>query len=356
MRRGYESSGFFESPFEISRRKKSEQDLPHIMFRTGKLISDRYKEIMKTPLKKENKSLRKAAVSPGLTLLEILIALVVFSFASLYISRTVTRILKQKKKTEREIKDRRISANVLEMLQRDLKGVFLHFDMNFHFSRHTQEELAERKNERRGGVPPQNRNFLNPQFDFFGKENLMTFTTLVPLAGGGEPRLVKVSYFVKSCADRETGKTSACLVRGTSRHWKDREDTENQRNHILLRGLKRVRFSYRHEEKKEWVKNWNFQTLRRKGMERPGAKTVFLPLSVQADIEWEEGSRRFFHFPVSHPFLRAFRPGAPSPLIYLNVSERNSPQEAPPRPSKTGKSPAETPKNRETGNRTGIFQ
>ena len=140
---------------------------------------------MRKMIQKENKNLRSGGLRRGLTLLEILIALVVFSFASLYISRTITRILKQKKTTEREIKDRRISANILEMLQRDLKGVFLHFDMNFHLNRYATEELAERKNERRGGRDLQHKNFLNPQFIFFGEENLMTFTSLVSLAGGG---------------------------------------------------------------------------------------------------------------------------------------------------------------------------
>ena len=178
----------------------------------------------------------------------------------------------------------------------------------------------------------------------------MTFTSLVPPAGGEEPRLVKVSYFVKSCADRETGETSTCLVRGVSHYWKDREDTENQRNRILLRGLKSVRFSYYHGEKKEWVKSWNFQTLWRAGRQKPEVKTVFLPLSVQMDINGERGSRNLSHFPVSHPFLRAFRPNGLSPLVYLNFSEKNrrrNPSLGPPgkgkTPSETGKRPRFSP-------------
>ena len=307
---------------------------------------------------KKGKNFKAERLNPGLTLLEILIALVIFSFASLYISRAITRILKQKKKTERVIKERRISANILEILQRDLKGAHLQFDMSLHFNRHTREELAEGKNERRRGDPRRRQNAPDPKFDspgetnsavfipfttgatkslFFGEEDFITFTSLVSPAGGREARFVKVSYFIKSCEDRETGQTSACLVRGTSSHWKDRRDTENQRNHILLRGLKSLRFSYRDGERKEQVKSWNFQTRLRKGMSRAETKAVFLPAFVEADIEWEDKSRRLFRFPVSHPFLRAFRPGALSPLLYLNVSGTADSQTPPPRSSDTRK-------------------
>ena len=58
---------------------------------------------------------------------------------------------------------------------------------------------------------------MNSQFDFFGEEDLLTFTALVPSAGEEKSdRLVKVSYFPKQCTDRETGQSAVCLIRGVS--------------------------------------------------------------------------------------------------------------------------------------------
>ena len=75
-------------------------------------------------------------------------------------------------------------------------------------------------------------------------------------------------------------------------------------------------------------------------MERPETKAVFLPVFVRMDIEWNDGAGRLFRFPVSHPFLRAFRPGgALSPLVYLNISEKKPSQQQDLRPSDGGKKP-----------------
>lgn len=276
----------------------------------------------------------------GLTLMEILIALFIFSFASLYISRTVTRLLKQKKKIEREVKDRRGHSNILEILRQDLKGVMIHFDINSHLNQFALSELSEFSEIEAEKIPFEGRSFINSQFDFFGEEDLLTFTAFVPLAGEEEAeKLVKVSYFTKQCIDRETDQSALCLIRGVSDHWTNREDTENQKSKVLIRGLKDITFSYYHPEKKEWERNWSFLPLWKEVEARPTRETVLLPPSVQVNMEWE-GDSSSYTFPVSHTFLRAFRPDSFSPLVYLNISKKS---EIPPPDDKSSPPDKDTP-------------
>ena len=260
----------------------------------------------------------------GLTLMEILIALFIFSFAALYVSRTIRHLLKRQKKVEREVKDSRSHSNILEILRQDLKGIRIHFDMNLHLNQWGHSVLLEAEKEAAGEgekIPFEGRNFMNPQFDFFGEENQLTFTTLIPFSGDRESeRLVKVSYFLKQCTDRETGETASCLIRGVSHHWKDRRDLENQKNRVLIRGLKNITFSYYHPEKKEWERTWDFLSLWKQGETRPKQRMILLPLSIQINMEREKKSSVSI-FSVSHPFLHTFRPGTLSPLVYLSISK-----------------------------------
>lgn len=266
--------------------------------------------------------------------MEILIALFIFSFAALYVSRTIRHLLKRQKKVEREVKDSRSHSNILETLRQDLRGIQIHFDMNLHLNQWGHSVLLEAEEETEGReekIPFEGRNFMNPQFDFFGEENQLTFTTLIPFSGDRESeRLVKVSYFLKQCTDRETGETGSCLIRGVSHHWKDRRDLEHQKNRVLIRGLKDITFSYYHPEKKEWERTWDFLSLWKQGETRPGQRMVLLPLSVQINMEREKNSSSHV-FSVSHPFLHTFRPGNLSPLVYLSTSK---PSTTPPSPDK----------------------
>ncbi|MCY4512984.1 MAG: prepilin-type N-terminal cleavage/methylation domain-containing protein, partial [Bdellovibrionales bacterium] len=225
----------------------------------------------------------------GLTLMEVLIALFIFSFSALYISRTTNHLLKRQKKVEKEIKSRRSHSNIMEILRQDLKGVFIHFDMNFHLNRWAYSELSEleKATGERKPLPFEGRNFMNPRFDFFGQETHLTFTSLIPFAGEKEStQLVKIKYFFKQCKNRETDQTASCLIRGVSRHWKDRQDSEYQKNKVLIRGLKEASFSYYHQEKKEWEKSWDFLSLWKQGVLRPTQHTILLPFFIQINMEW----------------------------------------------------------------------
>ena len=272
----------------------------------------------------------------GLTLIEVLIALFIFSFAALYISRTVGHLLKRQKKTETHIKSQRSYSNILEILRQDLQGVWIHMDMNFYLNRFALSELAKAEGKEPAGgrhldlfrtnretlIPSDQ--YINPQFDFFGEEDHLIFTTLIPSAGDRESEmLVKVNYFSKQCVDRETGETAACLIRGVSRHWKDRADSEYQENRVLVRGLKNITFAYYHPEKKEWERAWKFLPLWKKGANRLRQKTVLLPPSVRINLEWENDLSSYI-LPVSHPFLRAFRPTTLSPLVYVSSSKKSA--------------------------------
>ena len=254
----------------------------------------------------------------GFTLLEILIALTVFAFASISISRSVTIILKQKKKIERDIQIKRIQSNTLELLRQDLKGVFTYFDMNGHLNRYAPRDNSP-------PVPNRGRklNTINPQFDFFGEENRLTFTTLSSVSGGENRQLIKTNYFFKSCSNPKTGQSSGCLVRGVSRNWKDREDVDDQKERLLGRGMESLEFAYRHPEKDEWEKTWDFLSLWKEGEKRPLERGVLLPSALQVNIQWESGGSFMVEFPISHPFLRIHHPSTLSPLVYLNFPDKS---------------------------------
>ena len=263
----------------------------------------------------------------GLTLVEVLIALFIFSFSSIYISRTINHLLKRQKKVEKEIKIRRGYSNIMEILRQDLRGVLIHFDINFHLNRWGYSELSKISEQKWEGrvAPFEGRNFMNPQFDFFGEENQLTFTSLIPFAGNRESKqLVKINYFFKQCKNQETGQMASCLIRGVSRHWKDRQDLRDQKNRVLIRGLKEGSFSYYHPEKKEWERRWDFLSFWKQSVFRPTQYTTLLPLSVQINMDWGEKTSSYI-LSVSQPFLRTVRPEALSPLVYLKIARPSFP-------------------------------
>lgn len=291
----------------------------------------------------------------GLTLMEVLIALFIFSFSSIYISRTINHLLKRQKKVEKEIKSQRSHSNIMEVLRQDLRGVLIHFDINFHLNRWAYSELSKISEEKKGGrvVPFEGRNFMNPQFDFFGEENQLIFTSLIPFTGNRESKqLVKINYFFKQCKNPATEQMASCLIRGVSRHWKDRQDVKSQKNRVLIRDLKEGSFSYYHPEKKEWENTWNFLSFWKRGVLRPTQYTALLPLSVQINMDWGEKSSSYL-FSVSQPLLRTVRPGTLSPLVYLRAvnpsspfstdKDKDTPKEEEVTPSRTPPASPETP-------------
>ena len=262
----------------------------------------------------------------GMTLLEILVALTIFASAFVYISQMLKFHVKQQKKISRNIEISRITENVFEILKQDLKKAVFFYDINFHFLQFYPMVTQSTSEFSTGEIVPseQAQNIMEPQFDFSGKENKLQFASLVMVSTGPDkpptPHLRKVEYFLRSCKSFRTNQSSQCLARGTSKSWKDIEDTQNQEITNLLEGIKSVKFSYFDEE--EWKREWNFSNQWKQAAKKPTQRSSLLPSLVKVQIEWETEKKLLkatYNFAVSHPFLRFHQPGKISAMAFLDV-------------------------------------
>ena len=246
----------------------------------------------------------------GMTLLEILIALSIFTVSSIYITQTIRHMLTKKREIDTELKIKRIQYNILDVLIQDLKGVTLSFDLNAHLNQYFPLKKDSSINLQRGF------NRIDPQFHFSGKEEQLTFTSYSPyIENKLQSGLVKIDYTLSTC------KGAPCLIRGVTPYWSNKEDTDYRKPLIIISELQSLKWSYYHPEKKEWLKEWEFLNFWQEGKEDQVKSKHLLPSSVRMHITWNTGKSAFYNFSLSHPFFRIYTPSTLSPLVFINFSD-----------------------------------
>ena len=253
----------------------------------------------------------------GMTLLEILISLMIFSFASIYISRVLNKSLTQKKKIDKDIKEQRATSNILEILKQDLLGVLLSSDISSELRKlHPLPSSAPSL-----ATPSFTR--LSKVFDFQGTEDTLSFVTFSQNpASPKEYQLIKVDYFLKTCSSYNQKESSQCLIRGVSSEWEDIEDTSKRKTITLFENIIALEFSYYNSEKKEWQDDWDFLDLKKQILRKPSLNFTFLPSSIRLRQERSSAKNKITDvtFPVSHSFLRTYQTQLFSPFLLLEES------------------------------------
>ena len=256
----------------------------------------------------------------GMTLLEVMLAMAVFSFIMVFLSRISSYSSRQKEKLGLNIKASRIESNVLDLMKRDFRGLVSFFDSNF-----VLRESFPAKDPRRpeGALSPSGRGAswqrkarrLSPfdylrrgagrDFDFKGKPEEMEFASITWISsfqGKTGFQLAWLRYALESCRPLEgEGAESKCLIREL---WERKDPLNSEKpkeRHALFEGIKSLAFSYYDAAGNEWRDEWEDKE-RARGPDSPP-----FPRFAKVEIEWEEGrlspqKTSVYQFPVSQHF------------------------------------------------------
>ena len=245
--------------------------------------------------------------SLGLTLLEILLALAVFSFILVFLSRITRYSSKQKEKLSFNIKARNIENNTLDLMRRDFQGVLSFFDFNLVLQGvfPVKEPGREEDNQPLGALKEQApllRDIAESGirgFDFIGKPSQMefpSFTLVSSFQAKARFQLAWIRYGLEDCKPLDRGPPSKCLVR----ELRDKKDPfgaeEPKERQPLLEGIKSLAFSYYNSTSNDWQDEWEDKDRMLNSEAAP------FPRFVKAEIEWEESEKRegsVYQFPVS---------------------------------------------------------
>lgn len=217
----------------------------------------------------------------GFTLLEVIIAVTILAFISLFTSRMIQQGAKSKAKIQQEMDRANALHAALELMSRDIGLSFHYRDINVELYNAAQKERKKRaspakKNPADTGSPnpptppppPVDPNQPDPyklkeekiHTRFIGENEKLDFTTLnyfrsiknMPVSDQAE-----VGYYIEKCSSRlNKEKTSNCLWRRISPYIDDDVKDGGSRA-VLLENVKELTFRYigpGHEE--EWVESW----------------------------------------------------------------------------------------------------
>ena len=228
------------------------------------------------------KTIFKISDQKGMSLIEVLIALLLFSFISWSLFRIVDTTVQYRKKVTRNIKNHKFSQNVGQVVKRDLRNMFYKKDINdlvyrtVESSRKTRSALIKTaedpaKNSAKQAVlralAQFELKFIRPHFPpvvrsvggIIGKKDQLSLNALSYRAENGpqgDPSAI--IYYLKNCKSRLNPKEqSLCLWRKSSSVIdQDLEDLTQANEVVLLERMQKFELSYYDVSTKEWVQEW----------------------------------------------------------------------------------------------------
>ena len=270
----------------------------------------------------------------GMTLLEVLVALSLFAFMFVFITRSLQQSHRQAKKIKQDIHWTSSLSHVLDLIKQDFQGVAYLLDINQNLNiRFPMEEdkgqplpigggsirsvlnprldLNKTQNTTKKAVSPV---FLSPYFVFEGKNNEIHFVSYSFSSLSLDPssaQWIKIRYSVQDCSNMKQGGPGFCLIRSASRYWGLGEKEEPEETLILLRDLSSLEFSYSGTEgflDSAWEEEWKLEySLFSQNAALKELQTLPFPSVVKMEVEKKEHKQAFF-FAVSHSYLRSWNP------------------------------------------------
>lgn len=203
----------------------------------------------------------------GFTLIEIMIAISIMTFISLFTARMIQQGVQAKTKIQGEVDRNSGLKSALALMSQDIQLAFNYRDIN------AEVYNAAQKSRQPTTTPTPNPQGQNPADDkyklkeektitrFYGEKDKLNFTSLNnfrPVKNLQESDQIEVGYYLESCSGRiDKKKSSQCLWRRTS-PYVDEDVTEGGTKIPILENVKNLRFRYLgngHEE--EWVDRWH---------------------------------------------------------------------------------------------------
>ena len=259
----------------------------------------------------------------GLTLLEVLITLSLFTFISISLVRMTKKTTEYKKKVTKSIKNTRYSRNVLQIIRKDIRNIFYTKDMNA-----LTHVLWRKENQKNANRNPKKPTEKASQKQIEQQSKLKAFKntvesylfTSIPFSGGiiGKTNSLHITslsnthnqesdknsdqstitYYLKPCKDRENKKEeSSCLWRKFS--LVINQELDNLKDYdevVLLEKVKKFQILYYDKFSNEWLREWKIG---------PNEKN-FLPSSILIEIEFEDRKKQSVKQEINVPLHQQF--------------------------------------------------
>lgn len=264
----------------------------------------------------------------GMTLLEIIVALALFSFLFVFIVQVLKQNHRQAKKIKQDIQWSSSLFHVLSLIRSDFQGVSYLLDfndtLNLHFPMNPdldwekiEEDLLADRAYQQGRSFNKNlyssknfRVYFSPHFVFEGKNNEIEFYSYSFSSSGREsfsPQWIKIRYSIESCPNV----SGYCLIRYSSRYWNPLEKKEEpEESRTLLRAFNSLKFFYSNSSdflSGDWKDSWKLNAFYAYP-NRPGyPRELPFPSVVKIEMEKEKYKQTLF-FPVSQFFLSSWNP------------------------------------------------
>lgn len=280
----------------------------------------------------------------GLTLLEVLIALVLFTFISISLIRMTNKTTQYREKITRNIQDTKYSRNILQMIRKDIRNTFYTKDMNAlahnTFLKKENQKEANPDAEERSQTTSRSRQRRSEQqeekqakLDAFNREVEPYLYRKVIFSGGiagktNSLHIVSLSniytgensknsdqniiiYYLKPCKNREDKKeetSSSCLWRKFSPV--TQQNLINLKDYdefVLLEKVNKFQISYYNESSNEWLKEWNTTSyVRGSILPRLSYTKTFLPSAIHIELEFENKKKQSVKQEIQIPLHQQF--------------------------------------------------
>ena len=248
---------------------------------------------------------QKSTFNQGFTLLEILIAMAILAFITIFTAQTIQTALKNRTKIQGEIDRVGAVRDALKVMESDINRAFHHNDINIALYNMAAKERNKKIEEAKNGsgaittagggsvtTPTQNPYALMTQLklkdeksltQFLGEAEKLDFTSLSNARISSEERTsdqAEIGYFLKDCKSRkDRKKSSPCLYRRVSTLIDDDVTTGGEET-ALLEHVTKLSFRYLGPtDPPDWGNLW---LTNERGDDR--TKNVF-PYAVEVTLE-----------------------------------------------------------------------
>jgi prepilin-type N-terminal cleavage/methylation domain-containing protein len=225
----------------------------------------------------------------GFTLIELVIAISILVFMSLFTSNMIQRATKDRAKIQTSLATNVLLRDTLQFMANDIKQAFNYSDFNiqlFNEAQKIRKENAKKKKRKKKADP----NAANPpppdpaaapdnaatneedfkekkekKFTFFnGEKDKLNFTSLSFSRTQQDQRVsdqAEIGYFLQNCGRKMAEKSttsSLCLWRRVA-PFIDAKYTEGGDSTPLIPNVKSLKFRYLIKNSAEWLERWNTQ-------------------------------------------------------------------------------------------------
>lgn len=216
----------------------------------------------------------------GFTLIEVIIALVILSFLSLFTVQSIQKALQTKAKVQKDIDKNSTIRDALRIMERDINMAFNYRDINIELFNETQKARQKRgagtgtTSPAAGApvppVPPVPTNPTDPNkyalkqekiwTQFIGEPNSLDFTSLSNVRMQEDSPIsqqAEIGYKLKPCRRRSTQEQSSqCLWRRVANYFHE-DITKDGQETVLLENVKEFKLRYLGPGRDdEWVDTW----------------------------------------------------------------------------------------------------